>query len=71
MDALAKIMSLEKNRSCPIALQQYPQIILAHGGGGRLTHQLIAEIFAPAFAMGDRAQQDAAIFSLLPQQSKL
>ncbi|HCV30286.1 MAG TPA: hydrogenase expression/formation protein HypE [Microcoleaceae bacterium UBA9251] len=64
-------MSLEKIRSCPIALQQYPQIILAHGGGGRLTHQLIAEIFAPAFAMGDRAQQDAAIFSLLPQQSKL
>ena len=63
---LAKNMSLERI-SCPIALQQYPQILLAHGGGGRLTHQLISEIFAPAFAMGDRAQQDAATF-LLPQQ---
>ena len=63
-------MSLEK-MSCPVSLQQYSQILLAHGGGGRLTHQLIDEIFAPAFAMGDRAQQDAATFSLLPQQSKL
>ena len=59
-------MSLD-NISCPIALQQYPQILLAHGGGGRLTHQLISEIFAPAFTMGDRAEQDAATFSL-PQQ---
>lgn len=60
-------MSLE-NISCPIALQQYPQILLAHGGGGRLTHQLIAEIFAPTFAMGDRAQQDAATFSIANQK---
>ncbi len=56
-------MSLEQI-SCPIAFQQYPQILLAHGGGGRLTHQLISEIFAPAFGMGDRAQQDAATFAL-------
>lgn len=63
-------MSLEKI-SCPIVFQQYPKIQLAHGGGGRLTHQLISEIFAPAFAMGDRAQQDAATFTLPLQQSKL
>jgi hydrogenase expression/formation protein HypE len=60
-------MSLD-NISCPIALQQYPQILLAHGGGGRLTHQLISEIFAPSFTMGDRAQQDAATFSLAQQK---
>lgn len=60
-------MSLEQI-SCPIAFQQYPQILLAHGGGGRLTHQLISEIFAPAFGMGDRAQQDAATISLIGQK---
>ena len=59
-------MSLEKT-SCPITLSQYSQILLAHGGGGSLTHQLISEIFVPTFGMGDRAEQDAAIFSL-PQQ---
>ncbi len=63
LNRLGKNMSLEQI-SCPIAFQQYPQILLAHGGGGRLTHQLISEIFAPAFGMGDRAQQDAATFSL-------
>jgi hydrogenase expression/formation protein HypE len=60
-------MSLEK-MSCPIAISQYPQILLAHGGGGRLTHQLISEIFAPTFAMGDRAQQDAAILAIPHQK---
>jgi hydrogenase expression/formation protein HypE len=59
-------MSLEQI-SCPIALSQYPHVLLAHGGGGRLTHQLISEIFAPTFSMGDRAQQDAAILAI-PQQ---
>ncbi|NMF58620.1 hydrogenase expression/formation protein HypE [Pseudanabaena yagii] len=60
-------MSLEQI-SCPIAFQQYPQILLAHGGGGRLTHQLISEMFAPAFGMGDRAQQDAVTISLTGQK---
>lgn len=60
-------MTLEQI-SCPIAFQQYPQILLAHGGGGRLTHQLIAEIFAVAFEMGDRAQQDAATIALTKQK---
>jgi hydrogenase expression/formation protein HypE len=60
-------MSLDQI-SCPIAFQQYPQILLAHGGGGRLTHQLISEIFAPAFGMGDRAQQDAATILLTGQK---
>jgi len=35
--------------SCPIPISEYPQVLLAHGGGGRLTHQLIEKIFGPAF----------------------
>jgi hydrogenase expression/formation protein HypE len=36
--------------SCPIPLHEYPRVLLAHGGGGRLTHALIHDLFATAFA---------------------
>ncbi|TWU34271.1 hydrogenase expression/formation protein HypE [Novipirellula artificiosorum] len=35
---------------CPVPLRDYPQVILAHGGGGKLSAELIEHIFAPAFA---------------------
>lgn len=34
---------------CPIPIQDYPHVLLAHGGGGRLMHQLIERMFLPAF----------------------
>jgi hydrogenase expression/formation protein HypE len=34
---------------CPIPIDQYAHVTLAHGGGGRLTHQLIETVFLPAF----------------------
>ena len=34
---------------CPIPLEQYPNVLLAHGGGGKLTHQLIERMFLPLF----------------------
>jgi hydrogenase expression/formation protein HypE len=34
---------------CPIPIQQYPHVLLAHGGGGRLMHQLIGKMFLAAF----------------------
>jgi hydrogenase expression/formation protein HypE len=34
---------------CPIPISQYPRVLLAHGGGGQLTHQLIERMFVPAF----------------------
>jgi hydrogenase expression/formation protein HypE len=36
--------------SCPLPLPASERILLAHGGGGRLTNQLIEDIFLPAFA---------------------
>jgi hydrogenase expression/formation protein HypE len=30
--------------SCPIPISQYPKVLLAHGGGGRLTQQLLDKI---------------------------
>jgi len=44
----AKIMT-EFNLSCPVPRVSDDRIVLAHGGGGRLTHQLIEKIFIPAF----------------------
>jgi hydrogenase expression/formation protein HypE len=35
---------------CPIPISEYPTILLAHGGGGKLTQMLIERVFLPAFA---------------------
>jgi hydrogenase expression/formation protein HypE len=35
--------------SCPAPIAQYPQVLLAHGGGGRLMHQLLDRVFLSAF----------------------
>ena len=35
---------------CPIPISDYPTVMLAHGGGGRLTQMLIERLFLPAFA---------------------
>jgi len=37
------------NFSCPIPNSQYDKVLLAHGGGGKLTHQLIDNLFYPSF----------------------
>ncbi|MEW5960451.1 MAG: hydrogenase expression/formation protein HypE [Chloroflexota bacterium] len=34
---------------CPIPISDYPTILMAHGGGGRLTQMLIDRMFVPAF----------------------
>ncbi|PSB34887.1 hydrogenase expression/formation protein HypE [Stenomitos frigidus] len=36
--------------SCPIPIQQYPHVLMAHGGGGKLMHQLIEQMFVPTFS---------------------
>lgn len=35
--------------NCPIPKSDYPQVLMAHGGGGKLSHQLIEKMFLPAF----------------------
>jgi hydrogenase expression/formation protein HypE len=36
--------------ACPIPINDYPQILMAHGGGGKLMHDLIERVFVPAFS---------------------
>src|SRR5690242_7757917 len=35
--------------SCPLPIEKYPTVMLAHGGGGRLMHQLIEQVFMSSF----------------------
>ncbi|XHU96159.1 MAG: hydrogenase expression/formation protein HypE [cyanobacterium endosymbiont of Rhopalodia gibba] len=37
------------NLTCPIPLDQYPQVLLAHGGGGKLMRQLLEKMIFPVF----------------------
>ncbi|HKU24518.1 MAG TPA: AIR synthase related protein, partial [Candidatus Sulfotelmatobacter sp.] len=53
------------NLSCPVPRVADDRIVLAHGGGGRLTHQLIEKIFIPAFSNAALEQRhDGAVISL-------
>lgn len=42
--------AIDFGASCPIPISEYPRVVLAHGGGGRLTQQLIERMFVPAFS---------------------
>jgi hydrogenase expression/formation protein HypE len=42
-------MNALDNLQCPIPINDYPAVLLAHGGGGRLTQMLIERMFLQAF----------------------
>jgi hydrogenase expression/formation protein HypE len=51
--------------SCPVPLGRHKTVQLAHGGGGRLTRELIEQIFVPAFqnaALDER--HDSAVVAI-------
>ena len=48
--------------SCPLPLKDYPKIVLGHGGGGKLSAELVEHLFLPAFANDELARlSDAAV----------
>jgi hydrogenase expression/formation protein HypE len=51
--------------SCPLPIQDYPQVLLAHGGGGKLMHQLLGKMILPAFQNALlEAPHDASVFEI-------
>lgn len=52
--------------TCPLPLRDYPKIILGHGGGGKLSGELVENLFLPAFRnetlekLGDSARLDVS-----------
>ena len=58
-------MSNINDLQCPVPKGDYDRVLMAHGGGGRLMQQLLAEVFFAAFdneLLGRR--HDAAVFSV-------
>jgi hydrogenase expression/formation protein HypE len=53
--------------TCPLPLTQYPQILMGHGGGGRLMHQLIEQIFRGTFQTQDASPPHDAAILPVPQ----
>ena len=51
--------------SCPIPKTEYEKVLLAHGGGGKLTHQMIEKIFVSQFNNSILDEQnDSAILNI-------
>ena len=55
------------NWTCPLPLRDYPQIVLGHGGGGKLSAELVEHLFLPAFGNDTLARLgDAALLHAPP-----
>jgi hydrogenase expression/formation protein HypE len=51
--------------NCPLPISDYPTVTLAHGGGGKLMHQLIEKMILPAFQSPLlETRHDGAVFEL-------
>lgn len=56
--------------SCPLPLRDHSRIVLGHGGGGKLSQELVEHLFLPAFrsdaagAQGAGELGDSAVFEL-------
>jgi hydrogenase expression/formation protein HypE len=45
----APISTIGDRFTCPIPISEYPKVLLAHGSGGKLMHNLIEKMIVPAF----------------------
>ncbi|MEZ5427883.1 MAG: hydrogenase expression/formation protein HypE [Pyrinomonadaceae bacterium] len=63
------------NWVCPLPLRDYPKIVLGHGGGGKLSSELVENLFLPVFSnetldsLSDSAALD--VFELLKDGGRL
>ncbi len=57
--------------TCPLPLRDHPNIVMGHGGGGKLSAELVEHIFLPAFRNETLERLgDAAIISLEGMRGK-
>jgi len=60
-----KEIDITSGLQCPIPKSDYEHVLLAHGGGGTLSHQLISKMFFPQFDNELlNEQHDSAIFNI-------
>ncbi len=61
-----------ENWVCPLPLRHHPNIVMGHGGGGKLSAELVEYLFLPAFKNDTLAGLgDSAILNLPPLTSNL
>lgn len=46
--------------ACPAPVSRYDRIVLGHGSGGRLSHDLLRDVFVPAFGQRLHTENDQA-----------
>jgi hydrogenase expression/formation protein HypE len=51
--------------SCPLPLRDYPSIVMGHGGGGKLSSELVEHLFLPAFR--NEALENLGDASVMPR----
>lgn len=49
--------------SCPLPITDYPHVLLAHGGGGRLMHHLIEKMFKACFISSPANDHDSVVLN--------
>jgi hydrogenase expression/formation protein HypE len=53
------------NVVCPLPFSDYPRVVMAHGGGGRLSQQLVRDLFLAAYGNDTLAQlHDGAVLDV-------
>ena len=58
-------IDISSGLACPIPKSDYDRVLLAHGGGGTLSHQLLSKMFFPHFDNELlNEQHDSAIFNI-------
>jgi hydrogenase expression/formation protein HypE len=51
--------------ACPLPISSYPNVLLAHGGGGKLMHELLSKLILPVFSNSlSASQHDASVFEV-------
>ncbi|MDQ1739856.1 MAG: hydrogenase expression/formation protein HypE [Pseudonocardiales bacterium] len=51
--------------ACPVPLRDSPTVLMGHGGGGRMSAELVEHLFVPAFGnQADAGTGDCAVFEL-------
>jgi len=59
----SKVLDLSAGLSCPIPISEYPSVLMAHGGGGKLTQQMIRRMYLSQFTSDLLAPlHDGAVF---------
>ena len=55
---------LEFTSTCPVKTQHSEKILLGHGSGGKLTSQLIENVFLPSFGTSSDILHDGAFLKI-------